>query len=137
LWSRGENGFLGVYIDCLNRTLSLPDQKVNDLYELLKRSIRRKKMTKLEIQKLLGKLNWAARVIKGGRTFMRRLIDLTCRTCEEHHYLRLSKEAKADISWWIGCPEVFNGTCKFSVDIRLANCQFATDACETGGAVFF
>jgi hypothetical protein len=129
--------YLGVVIDCVERSLSLPLKKVTEIALLIDRSERCKKMTKLDLQKLLGKLNWAARVIKGGRTFMRSLINLTCKVKESHHYVRLTAASRVDLSWWKHCFVLFNGTCKFHCDIPLPTHVFATDACENGGGAFF
>jgi hypothetical protein len=129
--------FLGVVIDCNRRSLSLPDFKIQELKVLLSKLFNKKKVTKLELQKILRKLNWASRVIKGGRTFMRRLIDLSCKPRESFHYVRLNMAAKQDLSWWIECLSLFNGTCKFRCDVPLPNYCFSTDACLTGGGAFF
>ena len=128
--------FLGVYIDCVERTLSLPLNKLADLKKLLVSFAKRTKVTKVELQRVLGKLNWASRVIKGGRVFMRRLIDLSCKVRESFHYVRLGTEAKEDLNWWLQCLELFNGTCIFKCDAPLPNYFYATDACETGGGGF-
>jgi hypothetical protein len=115
----------------------LPDHKIAELKVLLNDFVCKKKVTKLELQKILGKLNWASRVIKGGRAFMRRLIDLSCKPKESFHYVRLSVDAKQDLSWWIKCLSFFNGTCRFRCDIPLPNYCFSTDACSTGAGGFF
>jgi hypothetical protein len=96
----------------------------------------RKKVTKLEVQKLIGKLNWAACVIRGGRPFMRRIIDLNCNIRESHHYVRLTLPAKADLAWWGVCLSIFNGTCGFACDAPLPSYCFASDVCYTGGGAF-
>jgi hypothetical protein len=58
--------FLGVEIDCVRRTLSLPKNKLLSLRSLLLSWKNRHKATKVSIQSLVGKLNWAARVVFGG-----------------------------------------------------------------------
>ena len=62
--------FLGVYINCVERTLSLPLNKLSELKQLLLSFAKRTKVTKVELQRILGKLNWASRVIQGGRAFV-------------------------------------------------------------------
>ena len=61
--------------------------------------LKKKKAMKQELQQLIGKLNWAARVVRGGRKFLRRLIDLMCTLKRKHYHVRLSAEARADITW--------------------------------------
>jgi hypothetical protein len=98
---------------------------------------RRRKVTKLELQRMVGKLNWAARVIRGGRTFMRCLIDLLCQVSEKHRHIRLNSAAKSDLTWWENCFDFFHGSCPFSCDKALPSYSFACDACLDGGGAFF
>ena len=129
--------FLGVLIDGVRRTLALPDLKLQQLRQLLNHWCSKKKATKLELQQLIGKLNWAARVIKGGRTFVRRLIDLMCTLKRRHHHARLTSSARADIAWWSQFLKVFNGTANFISDEPVPDHIFTSDACSTGGAAYF
>ncbi len=129
--------FLGVEIDTQCRTLALPKTKMDELKDLLGTWICKQKATKLELQKLIGKLNWAARVIRGGRTFLRRLIDLMCKLRRKHHRTKLNQNARADISWWSHCMSFFNGTAKFITDIPVPSDQLSCDACLLGGAAYY
>lgn len=129
--------FLGVVLDCTNRTLALPESKVAQLKIEIANTLKVTKIQKLELQRLLGRLNWAARVIRGGRSFMRRLIDSLPKVKENHHHLRLGLEAKKkDLSWWQHGLDIFNGTCLFIADVSLPSRFFTTDACLTGGGSF-
>lgn len=47
--------------------------------------------------------------MRPGRTFLRRLIDLTCRVNKPHHRITLNKESRRDISAWKLFIEKFNG----------------------------
>ena len=62
--------------------------------------LKRKKVTLKEIQSLVGLLNFACSVIVPGRAFLRRLIDLTVRVKNQHHFVRLKAEVKADLRVW-------------------------------------
>ena len=68
--------FLGVQIDCVSHTLSLPPKKLLQVKELISSWSQKQKVSKKELQHLVGKLNWCARVVFGGRSFMRNLINL-------------------------------------------------------------
>jgi hypothetical protein len=68
---------------------------------------------------------------------MHRLIDLSCKPKKAFHLVRLNLDAKQDISWWLGCLDIFNGTCKFRCDLSLPSYVYATDACESGGGGFW
>ena len=82
--------FLGVSIDCVRRTLSLPEAKLQDMRTLLSSWSGKVKCTKRELQKLLGSLNWCSRVVRGGQTFTRMLINLLTRASRPHHHIRLT-----------------------------------------------
>ena len=49
---------------------------------------------------LIGQLSHAAKVVKPGRTFLRRLIELSTSARELHHHIHLNASARADIAWW-------------------------------------
>ena len=70
-WSKVEGPsqnlvFLGVNIDTLSLTLSLPQNRVDELMKLLTEFSHRTRASKRQLQSLAGKLNW-------GRIFLRRI----------------------------------------------------------------
>lgn len=129
--------FLGVHVDTVKRKLSLPECKLQELVSLIDKWTRKRRTTKLELQKFIGKLTWACRVIRGGRTFVRRLHDLAMRLTNTKHHIRVNAAARADISWWSQCLCFFQGTCSFLCDMPLPNFTFSTDACLVGGGAHF
>ena len=58
---------------------------------------------------MIGKLSFAAKVIKPGRLFLRRLIDLSASFSSPSHHIYLNLEARADISWWSKFISQWNG----------------------------
>ena len=86
-------------LNCKSRTLSLPPKKLEETRLLLSSWVGKKKATKRSLQQLIGKLNWCSRVMLGGRTFMRSLIDLLVKVSKPHHYIRLGAAARADLDW--------------------------------------
>jgi hypothetical protein len=121
----------------LRRTLSLPPGKLESLRSLLRSWKNVHKAKKVSIQSLIGKLNWASRVIIDGRTFLQNIINLLQKANESHHHIRISKAARADISWWAGALDVFHGFSPFVCDIPLPSFSFASDACLSGGGAHF
>ncbi|KAM4013494.1 LOW QUALITY PROTEIN: uncharacterized protein ACNLHF_003571 [Anomaloglossus baeobatrachus] len=65
--------FLGIVIDSVAWEVRLPEEKVNGLKDEVARARRVKKLQLREVQSLLGKLNFACRVMPMGRIFLRRL----------------------------------------------------------------
>ena len=129
--------FLGVAIDTVNRTLSLPTQKLSELKDLVSVWLKKKRASKREILSLCGRLNWACRVVRGGRTFLRRLIDLSCRLKQHHHRIWLNSQAREDIQWWHFGLQQFHGYTKFISDMRPPDSQLVTDSCRISGGGLF
>ncbi len=94
--------------------------------------------TKRQLLSLIGKLIFASRVIKQGRTFVGRLIDLSKKLKHLHYRTKLSYEAKADIGWWIQCLHKHNGIHAFPSEwITTHTLNLYSDSSDLGiGAVF-
>jgi hypothetical protein len=129
--------FLGVSLDCIKRTMSLPADKLMELKVQLRMWKFKEKCTKKELQSFVGRLNWCARVVRGGQTFMRCLINLITKVKSSHHHIRLTKEAKGDVLWWLEGLNFFHGSTPLICDVPLPAHVFSTDACETGGGAHF
>ena len=65
---------------------------------------------------ITGLLNFACSVIKPGRAFLRRLVDLTVGIRSPHHLIRLTKEVKEDLKVWLSFLAEFNGRSFFIED---------------------
>ena len=127
--------FLGVEIDTSTLTLSLPAKKLGDLRDVLLSFQSRTRASKRQLQQLAGRLNWACKVIYGGRTFLRRILDLMGSLQKQSSKCMLSEEFFKDLAWWLDFLEVFNGQCSFHDTRPVTNIH--TDACSSGiGAVF-
>ncbi len=57
----------------------------------------RKACRKRDLLSLIGMLSHGCKVIRAGRTFMRRLIELSTETKKLEHFARLIREARSDI----------------------------------------
>jgi len=103
--------FLGIHIDSVGFTLELPRKKLGELQVCVKAFRGRKRASLLSLQQLAGKLNWACQVVRGGRTYLRRVLDTIKPLRKAHHKAKLSKDFQADILWWCNFLSVFNGKC--------------------------
>lgn len=93
--------FLGIVIDSELMTFELPSDKLSEFVSLLLSYTNRKRASRSQLETLCGKLSWAAQVISGGRTFLRRIIDMKQAIVGRHHKVLLSPEFYEDLSWWI------------------------------------
>ena len=70
---------------------------------LLKMSAKR-----VEVESLLGKLQFLAKCIRAGRIFLSRLIQWIRGMDRKQHY-KIPLEARKDIAWWGRCASQYNG----------------------------
>ena len=99
----------GIELDTLKWELRLPGNKDVKIRSQLN-NIKKKRTVKLkELQSLLGMLNFACLVVIPGRTFLRRLFNLTCGIHKAYHHITLNIEARADLAAWSIFMESFNG----------------------------
>ena len=66
--------YLGVQFDSIQMTMSVPPDKITEIKAEINMWVRRTTITKKELQSLLGKLFWVAKVVKYARAFMGRLL---------------------------------------------------------------
>ncbi len=103
--------FLGIELDTIKLELRLPAKKLARLQALLKKWIEYKSCKKGDLESLVGQLHDASTVIRSGRTFIRRLIDLLKSAYHRPSsgYIRLNVEARSDILWWHSFIQHWNG----------------------------
>ena len=92
--------FLGIEIDSVAMELRLPADKLAQLKLVLSQWHGKKACLKRDLLSIIGSLSHASKVVKSGRAFTRRLIDLSKSVKRSHHHVRLSREARSDIEWW-------------------------------------
>ena len=101
--------FLGIELDSVAGEIRLPKEKL----ERLKREIawwrNREKCTKKELLSLIGQLQHACCVVKAGRSFLRRMIDLSSSVRELHYSITLNKGFQSDLRWWACFLPSWNG----------------------------
>ena len=86
--------FAGIELDSVCSEARLPLDKIHKKHTVDLGILGRKKVFLKEVQSLTGLLNFACSVIKPGRAFLRRRINLTVGVKSPHHLIRLSKEVK-------------------------------------------
>jgi hypothetical protein len=133
--------FLGLIIDSKSWTITLPNSKRIDIMKLLQSNLYQNKIwiTKRELQSMLGKLVFASRAVKLGRTFYRGLIEVLRSypaDCSKNEQLEISKRMRKDMNWWLNLLINHTGVCVvppslsdyLPVDIH----TMYVDACGTG-----
>ena len=101
--------FMGLELDSVSMEARLPPDKLEKLLNLLEHNKRKRKIKLRELQSLLGLLNFCCQVVVPGRSFMRRLTDLTCKVTNPNHHITLNRESRKDLNAWCVFVQHFNG----------------------------
>ena len=92
--------FLGFELDTVTMEVRLPDNKLDELKELVRQWLGRKSCTVKELESLIGKLGHAAQVVQPGKTFLRRMFELKSRMGQSRTRFRLNMGIRSDVTWW-------------------------------------
>ena len=103
--------YLGVMFDSVSMTMSVPPEKLTEIKSEIGRWVRRTTISKKELQSLLGKLFWVAKVVMHARAFMGRLLHQlrSITSIPDNKKVKLLDESKKDILWWSEYLDRFNG----------------------------
>ena len=127
--------FLGVELNTVSQTMSLPQHKLVELQAFVLGFAQRRRASKRQLQVLAGKLSWASRVVYGGRTFLRRILDVMNGLKSPGAKFLLTDDFYADLAWWSDFLAAFNGKCLFLDRVPLTTVQ--TDACYEAAGAFY
>lgn len=101
--------YLEIEFNSVNMSVSLPKDKMQRLLQEIEFFVDKSRASKRQVQRLCGILAHCAKVVKGGRTFSQRVINLLKGWPVGRKRIRLSTEFKYDIFWWKCFAENFNG----------------------------
>jgi hypothetical protein len=126
--------FLGIVIDTRDCTLSLGEEKLRKIEQQLGDFSAKKRASKRQQQQLAGLLNWACQAVRGGKFFLRRILDCIKPLQQQHHKIKLSKEFYRDTQWWLAFLRHFNGVVYYGGgDVHHVH----VDACNKACGVFW
>lgn len=112
----------------------LPEDKLLRTRKLLNSFVECRSVCLLELQLLIGTLQFACKAVVPGRTFLQRMIDLTRSVHNRFHHIRLNKEFFKDLNMWKAFLVGWNG-CSFSTITPSPDMNLYTDASGTIGFV--
>ena len=126
--------FLGIEVDTSALEIRLPQAKLAELRTLVRSWRGRKSCSKRDLQSLTGKLQHACKVVRPGRSFIRRMFELLAGIRKAHHPIRLNNAFKSDLMWWDSFLEAWNGVSLLqSVLHRAPDHHLYTDAAGSFG----
>ena len=128
--------FLGVTFDSITMTIEVTPERVKQMLAELNSWNTRIHATRKEVESLIGKLQFASKCVKPGRTFIARLIEWL-KTVDRKRKYSIPKEARKDIAWWGKFLENYNGiSLLWLTNIPTPDTILASDACTKGfGAI--
>ena len=102
---------------------------------LLDSFIPRRSTRLVDLQSLIGTLQFACKVVVPGRTFLQRMINLTRGVPSRFHHIRLNKEFKRDVIMWKAFLTKWNGRSLFldSYVTSSPDLELYTDAASSVG----
>ena len=124
--------YLGIDFDSMDMTLSLPKDKLDKLFCELKFFEGRTRTTKRQVQRLCGILAHASKVIRGGRVFSRRIIDMLKDLPPGNPRVRITEDFLLDLEWWRQFSVDFNGKAHLIHNNFGQGPELFTDACLKG-----
>ena len=130
--------FLGVEINTVNNTLSISSERMQEINDLVSEWLEKPEGTKRQLLSLIGKLSFCARVVRSGNKFIRRLINLSKKVRNLHHLVKVTAQARADLTWWSRCLTSHNGVTWLDLDWNTADAIYChTDASDLAAAALF
>ncbi len=90
-------------------TLRLPAEKLRELRALVAGWLEKRFCTIKELQSLVGKLQHACKVVRPGRTFLRRMFELMKGSRKSQRFVRLNASFRSDLMWWHRFMATWNG----------------------------
>ena len=121
--------FLGITINSVAMELTLPVEKLVKLGKALQECLGKRYVTKKCLQQVGGLMSFCAQIVRGGRTFSRRLFDL-CARARPGRGIFLCEETRKDLGWWVQFCAVFN--CKTLIKSKLCEIPMVSDASKRG-----
>jgi Reverse transcriptase (RNA-dependent DNA polymerase) len=127
--------FLGIMIDIQRKEIRLDNVKLQQARELLRSWEMKVKCTRKELLSLSGWFYWATKVVRGGRTFLRRIVDAA--RYRKHNGLQvIEPSVKGDLIWWTKFLSQYNGISMLPesnwTESWSNECQLFTDASSIG-----
>lgn len=99
--------WLGINISTQDMTISIPEPKVTETVTVVKKYLKRRSMSKKELQSVIGRLIHIAKCVPPARLFVSRLLDALREA--KSKYTRITSEMKADLRWFEAFCREWNG----------------------------
>ena len=120
---------LGIEIDVCNKNLSIPIEKLEEIKHMCNIWTMKSRVTKTQLQSLLGCLLYITKCVKPARYFLNRMLHLL-RTNHEARIINLNNDFHQDLKWFVTFLTQYNGVTFY--DNQLVQETIVLDACLQG-----
>ena len=120
---------LGVLVDTVKSTVSIRDEKLMQVKEVVNTWSSKAYCTKRQLQSLVGLLLYIHKCVRPARYFVNRMLEVL-RNAQNPSKILLTDDFMRDLSWFKNFLDQYNGTSLF--DHRPVECVIELDACLTG-----
>ena len=103
---------LGIVVDIYQGTFSIEDEKLDQILQLCQETIIKGQITKRDLQRLLGKLLYISRCVKGARIFLNHLLSTLREQCDSPIIIP-PQGFYLDILWFLRFVKQYNGVVRF------------------------
>ena len=136
-WGTCISMFLGILLNTITQTVSIPIEKRNKALELLQFVVTSRTVTVFKLQQLTGLLNFLSTAIIPGRTFTRMMYTKYAHVgMKQHYHVNIDSELHSDCRIWIEFLKDDNSLCRpfinFTKTLVAGQIDFYTD---TSGAL--
>ena len=118
--------WLGFEFDTVQRTVTIPAQKLTDVVELANSWTHKKHCTRRELQVLAGKLMHISHCVLPARKFMSRILT-ALRAAPEAGTVKVNCELRRDVLWFVDYASASNGRLLLEPDLPIMRIE--CDAC--------
>ena len=123
---------LGIMVNTVDGTLSVPEERMDEILTLVSMWQDKLRSTKVELQSLIGKLQYVSKCVLSSKVFMNRLLE-TLRSIKDQKSICLSNSFRKDLKWWSMFMDTYNGVSFIPASIWAEpDVTFATDSCLLG-----
>ena len=99
---------LGVEVDTRQRTLSIPEEKMRRISDMVDAWLHKCVCTKRELQSLLGNLLYVHKCVAPARIFLNRMLEFL-RNNYDAYTIQLTHDFKRDLRWFSNFLSKYNG----------------------------
>ena len=120
---------LGILINTIDRTISIPPSKLQDIANMCKNWTTKTYCSKNQLQSLLGSLLYITKCVKPARIFLNRILHLLRQNFDNTKII-LNAEFFKDLAWFNEFLSQYNGVTFY--DHKFSKIPIHLDACLTG-----